>query len=220
MAASDPGSGLERVSIEILEGDHKKETLEARFNPTQYSLDRSVTYGKQTMPGTATPVTQFVSGDAETLSMELLFDTYEARTDVRREYLDTLDLLLTVDSDLHAPPPCQFTWGKGLEFTCVLEKATKNFTLFLADGTPVRARVNVTFSKYEAPSWEKKQNPPKSADKTSVWRVTAGDTIWQIAAEEYGDPGRWRQIAQKNQIDDPRDLTSGVELVIPPWRTQ
>lgn len=45
--------------------------------------------------------------------------------------------------------------------------------------------------------------------------VEEGDTLWDIAEEEYGDPTKWRVIAEANDIEDPRSLEPGTVLVIP-----
>lgn len=201
--------------IEVLSGKQKGTTIPVRFNPTEFSVEKSVTYGDQSIPGRASPITQFVSGEAETLSMELFFDTYEEGGDVRDKYTEKLDSLLAVDGKLHAPPVCLFHWGT-FEYTCVLQSANKTFTMFRRNGTPVRARVNVTFKRYETPETEGKVETKESADKTKVWTVEPGDTLWIIAAEEYGDPRRWRPIATENDINDPRSIEPGRELVLPP----
>ena len=212
-------SKLKNAVVEVVKGAPKGlsegEAIPVKFNPTEYSLDKSITYADQSLPGFTSPVTQFTSGEAETLTMELFFDAYEeSQQDVRAAYTDKLDALLHVDGDLHAPPICRFVWG-GLSFECVLQSASKQFTMFLPSGVPVRARVNVTFKEYNPPTWQKKETPRKSADKTKLHRVIEDETLWLIAAAEYGDPQRWRPIAEANGIDNPRTLTPGDELVIP-----
>ena len=188
--------------------------IPVRFNPTEYNLTTSAKYGEQSLPGLDTPLEQFVSGGADTLSMELLFDTYEEGIDVR-VYTIQLDDIIAVSGDSHAPPVCRFVWGTFM-FRGVLTQLTKRFTMFLSSGVPVRARVNVTFRQHATPAEQTAEVPRLSADKTTVWRVTEGDTLWSIAASEYGEPNRWRPIAVANDIDDPRTLEPGSELVVPP----
>jgi nucleoid-associated protein YgaU len=45
--------------------------------------------------------------------------------------------------------------------------------------------------------------------------VRTGDRIDNIAAEEYGDPAKWRPIAEANDLDDPSQLEPGHVLIIP-----
>jgi nucleoid-associated protein YgaU len=42
-----------------------------------------------------------------------------------------------------------------------------------------------------------------------------GDTLWSIAAAEYGDARQWRPIAEANQITNPRELKPGQTLIVP-----
>ena len=207
-------SDLQKAQIHVLDGGDDSNPIPVLFNPTEYSLSKSVQYGDQQLAGRTTPVTQFVSGDAETLSMELFFDTYAKGTDVRA-HTDQIDGLLSASGDRTAPPRCRFVWGS-LVFTAVLQSADKRFTMFLSDGVPVRARVDVTFREYSTPSEESSGGGEESADKTKVRVVKEGDTLWQIAKEEYGDPYEWRRIAEENGIENPRRLQIGTELVIPP----
>jgi nucleoid-associated protein YgaU len=58
---------------------------------------------------------------------------------------------------------------------------------------------------------------------TLVWTVKAGDRLPLIAAQAYGDPRLWRQIADANGIANPlrfpgpQDL--GRRLLVPVERT-
>jgi hypothetical protein len=206
------GNGLNRTAV--------KETIPVKFNPTEYTLDKSLNYGDQSLLGLTSPITQFVSGSAETLSLELFFDTYEDGEDVRTKYTDRIDALLTKKDGRTAPPICNFVWGETLTFTAVLQSARKQFTMFLNNGTPVRARVNVTFKEFRPPERQKLEVKGEGATKTStkVRLVKQGDTLWQIAGEEYKDPKKWRLIADANGITDPRTLQAGTQIQIPPLK--
>jgi hypothetical protein len=213
-------STLTKAVIYVLDRDFEPiedGEIPVLFNPAEYNLEKSVTYGEQSIPGLSSPVIQFVNGGVETLSMELFFDTYEEGTAVT-EHTKKLDTLLAVDGDLHAPHACRFVWGDegGINFKSVLESASKAFTMFLQDGTPVRATANVTFKRLQTPREQGAEQPSSSPDKTKLYIVREGDTLWGIAAAEYGDPTAWRPIANENDIENPRSLQVGHELVVPP----
>jgi len=160
--------------------------------------------------------------------MDLFFDTYEKGTDVRDHtdritgwdagsmYSKTQEVkgLMDIDSELHAPPVCIFQWGRFV-FQCIIEKVTKKFTLFLPEGIPVRATLNVTLKEYREVDIQVKELDLHSSDIIKRREVIQGDSLWAIAAKEYGDPAEWRLIAQANGISNPRQLTPGQELVIP-----
>jgi hypothetical protein len=205
------------------------EMIPVMFNPEDYALNRDINYAPSTIPGLSGPVLQFVAGNMQTLEMELLLDTYEqhkvgsrvlntARDDVRKLTSKITDLM-NIQQDTHAPPVLVFTWAS-LSFTCVLSRASQRFIMFLPDGTPVRARLAVTFSEFRNLELEAKEIKRETADFTKRRVVHQGDTLSGIAAAEYTDPRRWRIVALRNRIDHPRRLTVGDELVLPqlPYR--
>jgi nucleoid-associated protein YgaU len=190
-----------------------KEALTVMFNPEEYSLNRDNNFASQAVPGLSAPLIQFVNGNARTLEMELLFDTYEKLKDVRVE-TQRLISFMEIDSKLHAPPILQVAWAS-LQFRCVLTRAAQKFLLFLPDGSPVRARVTVSFTEFIDPERESKQVNRQTADFSKVHTVKQGETISGIASLYYENPLLWRAIAIANGLDDPRALTPGDSFSIP-----
>jgi LysM repeat protein len=193
-----------------------KPRIPVLFNPTHYSLEKSNQFAEIGIPGLSAPILQYVRGNTRTLSMELFLDTYEQQTDVRT-YTSQIYSLLEIEPTTHVPPVCIFTWGQ-FNFECVLDRVSGRFTLFLANGTPVRATLTVTFKEFVDVTVEVRNHPTESADHTKTHTVQRGDTLSGIAAAEFDDPALWRSIAQVNGIDNPRLLQPGRVLVIPPLR--
>jgi hypothetical protein len=141
------------------------EEIPFRFNPTQYSLEKSNQIAEIGIPGLSSPILQYVRGNNRTLTMDLFFDTYELQKKDVRDYTDKVYGLLGIEEESHVPPVCTFIWSD-FEFRCVVQRVGGRFTLFLADGTPVRATLSVTFrslSKWRC--WC--GTPTASADRTS-----------------------------------------------------
>ena len=142
------------------------------WNPEEYTLNKDINYAQAAEMGLSGPITQFVNGNMSTLEMELLVDSYEAheegatkvaaKSDVR-DLTAKITNLMAINSDTHAPPLLMFTWGK-LSFQCLLARVSQRFIMFLPDGTPVRARLNVTFNEYLDPETEGKAIPKLTAD--------------------------------------------------------
>jgi len=208
---------LARASIAFLKGSRAgDDPVEVMFNPTEYNLELASNFASTALPGLNNPVLQFVHGEAQTLSMDLLFDTYtnERGADVSRRTKELAQALL-IDSDLHAPPPVLFVWGS-FSFQAVVERLTQKFTMFLANGTPVRATLSVTFKQYQ-PIQQQLQNPRRtSADKSTRHELSIDESIWGLAAAKYGEPRYWRLIARHNRIPNPRRVPAGTVLVLPP----
>ena len=206
---------LEKAYVKVLDGKNEGSKIECAFNPSEYRLQKSVGYSDhKTLLNV--PISQFTSGSADLLSMELFFDSTSDESDVRTAAIDKLDALLEVDGSLHAPPRCRFVWGGGLDFKAVLVESDKRFTRFLPSGVPVRAWASVTFKQYEDTELQKSEIKHESTDKMKQWTVTEGETLWFIAAKEYGDASHWRTIAEANDLENPRLLESGTTLSLPP----
>jgi len=184
------------------------------FNPEEYSLNQDNNYASQAIPGLQSPLLQFVHGNLRTLDMELLFDTFETQQDVRSQTQNVVGLL-DIDSDLHTPPVLRVTWGS-LDFRCVLAKAGQKFIKFFADGRPARARLNVTFNEYLEAATQVATANLQTADFSKAYTVKQGDTLSGIAANFYEDASKWRPIALANSILDPRSISAGQEIQVPP----
>ena len=59
-----------------------------------------------------------------------------------------------------------------------------------------------------------KQRPDAQETPKTV-TVKKGDTLWGFAVKYYGDGTRWREIADKNKIKDPKRLPVGKVLEMP-----
>ncbi len=184
------------------------------FNPNQYSLTGSNRIAEIGIPGLGSPILQFVRGNSRTLTMDLFFDTYEEQADVRKE-TNKIYRLLDILGPTHVPPVCTFSWGS-LTFVGIVTSVNGKYTLFLPSGVPVRATLSVTFKEHIPVDVQVRAIPTESADHTKTRTVKRGDSLFGIAAEEYGDPAAWRPIARANRIDSPRELEPGRVLVIPP----
>jgi hypothetical protein len=221
---------LKTAFIRPINGSRKNEQIEVLFNPAEYSIEKGNTFQSTALPGMGTPVTQFVTGNADTLSMELYFDTYAKssrhgtvtqREDVRN-YTRKIANLMEIDSQLHAPPIVEFVWGpplgtpQGIQFTGTIEKISQKFTFFLDDGTPVRATLSVTFKEYKTVQQQLEEMARQSTDRTKHKEVKEGEALWLYASEEYNDPDQWRVIADRNLIENPRILVPGTTLELPP----
>jgi len=121
---------------------------------------------------------------------------------------------MDINSKLNAPPVCKFIWGK-LEFKAVVERVQQRYTMFMDNGVPVRATLQVTFREYRTIS-EQLEQSGGLADQTKQLTVKLGLSLSLAADQEYGDPAKWRLIAKANGIANPRKLSAGISIKIPP----
>ncbi len=222
---------MEKAKIDVLDKNlNVSRTIEVMFNPADYSLQLNNKFDWKTVPGTAMPVGQFVSGEAQVMTVNLFFDTFlmtedeisakvssPTRTDLKdvRNFTDMITKLMLIDSELHAPPICVFAWGS-FQFKGIVEKAAQKFTMFLPSGIPVRAKLDVTFKEFRNLTEQSQATPMNSSDRTKQRTLIEGDHLWTVAAKEYGDGGLWREIAKANNISNPRVVEPGKNIIIPP----
>lgn len=206
-----------------LKNEDTGEEFSVLFNPGEYSIDGASKWTEQEKKGQK-PELQYTGGDRKKLSMELFFDTYESLTDVR-EHTVKIGNLLVFNKEKHRPPKVTLSWGKEapggafaeFPFTGVLESLKQQFTLFMGDGTPVRAKLTVAFIEFSLTEEELKKNEAHSADKTKTYLVKQGDTVSGIAGMFYKDPTKWRHIAEANEIENPRQIEAGRLITIPAY---
>jgi nucleoid-associated protein YgaU len=206
----------------IINLDQNSQRVECLFNPAEYTFSKQNEWTRGAGSGHDLPQIEFSNGQPATLQMQLFFDTYAQRKDVRG-YTDKIWELMLVDENLRdpksgkaRPPLVRFQWGKNWTFDAVITRISQRFTLFLDDGTPVRASLDLAFEQIKDTRQLKPQNPTsRGVGGERLWTVSAGDTLPGIAYAVYGSPARWRVIAEHNNLYDVRRLAIGTVLEIP-----
>ena len=205
--------------------------IEALFNPSEFQISQSVSW--ETIggggEGTKTMIEQrFQSVAPRTTSIDLFFDSYEEHDrSLLAGYMPSLNPLPTatnvtvytkalaklseVNAEMHRPPICKLEWGGfGTIFVGVLDQLTQKFTMFMANGMPVRATVSCSFIEFQLTDTEL-----HSPDVHKTYTVGRNDTLHGIASQMYNDASKWRVIARANGITNPRLVSSGTILMIP-----
>jgi LysM repeat protein len=224
---------LERAKIYVLDGDGKAskkadptDGIDVCFNPKEYSLSKTVAWDTEKAFSDA-PHPEFTKPAPMQLAVTLQFDTYEERTSVRDKFTKKIEKLALMrkplkenaskdDKKAASPPVILFVWGR-FTFKGVITSLSSKYTMFLADGTPVRAELalqlqNVWESNMEDPN---NPSPAKGSSGGKSYSVKDGDRLDSIAATQLGDAARWPEIAMENNIDDPQNIKTGQSLKIP-----
>jgi Contractile injection system tube protein/LysM domain len=224
------------LNLDLATPGSKPSGIPFMFNPKEYTFSKSNRWTGGGTPGKApesggaqknSPELQFEGGEASSLKMQLFFDTYHQSTspgsarDVRKLTEEIWALMYVSDkkrdkTQFTRPPLVKFMWGKTWTFDAVIESISQQFTMFLPDGTPVRAILDVSFRQVKDEHQLRAQNPTSGGiGGERMWRVEDGDTLARIAHETLGSDAHWRMIAAANQINDVRDLKLGSVLIIP-----
>lgn len=202
----------------------KKGEIECQFNPEKLTIKKGANWEGASSPAFNAPYLKFKGGTSATYSLSLFFDSYtdDPPVDVRT-YTNQL-LALTMRGagysmflvPFSSPPSVTLVWGKISLFTAVVESVEITYTMFAQDGTPIRAKADVSFKQNDY--WDDiipAQNPTSRSDSRKTRLVHSQQRLDQIAYEEYGDARYWRLLAESNGMDNPFQLQDGQLLVIP-----
>jgi hypothetical protein len=173
-------------------------TVTCLFNPKEYTLAKSNTWPKEAKPKENQPVVNFGGGSPATLNLDLMFDSYQCApdgesSDIRTSHINKLWRMMYVDPSLAEkkknkqgrPPKVRFSWGKAISFEAVITSLSVTFTLFLPNGTPVRATAKVAFQQVQDTkfrirrSWSCRRTRRRAASAASAFapsRTVTGST--------------------------------------------
>jgi hypothetical protein len=226
--------GPGQASLMIEWGPGELEFVDLQYNPTEIVLEKNVHIAEIAIPGLTAPLQQFVRGDAETLKLELFFDTSDQGMGAAAVSVATLTdkiyALSRIVPEQHAPPIVTFIWGSDFpghelppelgnqrrnSFTGIVTNIRQNFTLWSSGGLPVRAKISLSLREYAALQDQLQALNLASPNKTHSYVLKRSDTLALVASQFYFDPTNWRPIARANGIDDPRRLKPGAQLTVP-----
>jgi nucleoid-associated protein YgaU len=116
------------------------------------------------------------------------------------------------------PPTVIFQWGPPSAFlySGIINSVNVTYNRFAKDGSPLRAEVTIRLQEQPSLLGLLATNPTAAGlPGRKAHTVTSGDSLARIATAQYGAPGRWRQIAETNGIDDPLRVRPGDRIYLP-----
>jgi hypothetical protein len=208
---------LERAKIYVLgsnsggQSTDATSTIDVCFNPKEYSLDKAVGWDAEKAFSDA-PNPEFKQPTPMSLSVTLQFDTYEERVSVRDKWVRQIEKLTMMTKQLTSkasaqdkkdsrPPAILFVWG-AFVFRGVVESLSQKYTMFLSDGTPVRAECALKIRNVLDPDFDKHDPPAQRKGVSKNITVLDSDRLDLLAAKHLGDANRWVDIAAYNDIVD------------------
>ena len=117
--------------------------VEVRFNPPrEITIDKVVVW--QPWYREPNDILELTATEPKTLQRELVLESESNVYEAYIRKLEDMTLLRGEVGGLRRPPRCQFRWGESFpRFEEAIENLNVKYTLFLPDGTPVRATVNL-----------------------------------------------------------------------------
>ena len=213
---------LKKMVIEAFrEADYSgsaAETFTVMFNPNTYTQKYEVEYQDRQGQGDTGSPQVFGKIKPQEYTFEFLFDGTGAAADPV-DVRETVERFLTVtgkhDGEIHRPMYLKLSWGALLS-KCVLKSAEVTYTLFKPDGYPLRAKVKASFAENIEDALRVAEERKSSPDLTHVHVVKQGEHLSLLANKYYGDPSRYFQVAQYNDLKNYRRLEIGQRLAFPP----
>jgi hypothetical protein len=152
--------------------------IEFMFNPNEISFSRSMSLEQNagTRNASGQNKTSFKHPNPYSLTINnIIFDTYEAvdgennRESVTKyiqKFAKAVEFIKSSENSdgssqaNQRPPIYLFSWGKIQYMRCFVKNFSVKLSLFLPDGTPVRASVNLSLEQVELPTPERGQTTP------------------------------------------------------------
>lgn len=159
---------LVKAKLMALEGG---ETIEFMFNPNQLALSRSISLeqAKGTRDKKGNNFVSFKHPNPYSLKISnIIIDTYEEGKSVLdrlKPYKKAVEFAQQGKGNQKRPPIYMFTWGKTNYLRCFVKTLSFKLTLFLPDGTPVRASIDLDLEQVEPPNSQRGQGSPNPSKK-------------------------------------------------------
>ncbi len=149
----------------IINLDEPSTKIKAQYNPNKVNVGKNVLWHSHPSSDGTADMLEFGNTKNRTLSLELFFDGNEGDTDskasaknssrpmnVEKKYVLPLIALTEPDKKRPTgrggelawrPPMIMVAWGRMQPFRGVIESLSYDFTMFMPNGQPIRATVNM-----------------------------------------------------------------------------
>ncbi|MEM1395069.1 MAG: hypothetical protein AAF757_22600 [Cyanobacteria bacterium P01_D01_bin.116] len=142
------------------------------FNPSQLAFEGVVETSENSGARTQNkgkPKVSFSNIKAYKVTINnILFDTYEEGDNVVKKYIDNFKKAVEFSPGKERPPIYRFVWGEQIYLRrCMIEKLSYKLTMFLPNGTPVRAVIDsLTLKEADEPKPNQSVATPNANNKT------------------------------------------------------
>lgn len=176
---------LEKAKLIPAQGE-RADKIEFMFNPTELKFSRSVNIeqseGSRTNQGNNKPSFKHPNPYQLTIS-NIILDTYEKKAGDRsvlkplKPFTDAVAYAKDGEGKAKRPPIYLLTWGTNVYLRCFIKSCNFRLTMFLPDGTPVRAILDLTLEQVDDQRPQPAQSTPSvsQADRQRQGRSLQND---------------------------------------------
>lgn len=219
------GGSLELLKITGYTDENFQNAFEGQpytvmINPDSIKWQRNVEYNEQQAPDSSSPSQKYKSSPSDKVNFDIVIDCTgivdSKRTDMATEMNALEAIVFTYNGKIHRPNYVKIQWGQNITFKGVLTSMDTSYTLFKPDGSPIRAKVSLSFSQYISPATVKILDGDESVDISHIVSVVEGITLPQLCLNIWNDDSYYIQVARYNDLNKFRNLKGIQKLIFPP----
>jgi Contractile injection system tube protein len=195
-------------------------TFESYVNPSEVTLAYEMEYDSAQGSGTTGARMEFKKLKPGELALSFFLDGTGANgrpCDVQAQVAQ-FQAVTGYNGNIHRPNYLKVVWGTLTVKRCVLKSASIAYKLFKADGVPLRAVINASFSDASDDQTRVAMAQDSSPDLTHVRVLGAGDTLPMLCDQIYGNVHLALQVARANGFTSARGLPAGTRVRFPPLK--
>jgi len=149
-------------------------TIKFLFNPTQLTFSHKInlTQNRGARTGRGLPKVDFGYPEPCILNIrDIVFDTYEEKGNKSvivyiQQFEKAMSFLDQGSNQKKRPPTYIFTWGDCQYIRCFITDLSYTLTMFLPDGTPVRAKLDLTLQEIDESTSQPGMGTSAQVDRT------------------------------------------------------
>ncbi|MCG8340109.1 MAG: LysM peptidoglycan-binding domain-containing protein [Cytophagales bacterium] len=191
----------------------------AAINPENLKITSGVDYHTAQGLGVSGTALKYKASLPRVLTFSLLFDGTgifpDAEKDVEKQVNQLKEVIYNFQGSIHEPYYLRVIWGT-IDFQGKLTNLALSYTMFQANGAPIRAQAEVVIVEHVEESVRSSRENRQSPDVTHRYEVKEGDTLPAIALKILGDVKYTYLVAHANNLNNIRKLKPGTQLYIPP----
>jgi hypothetical protein len=190
------------------------------INPDNIKIQKGIEYNEQQAPATSSTSQKYKSTPSDKLNFEIVIDCTgivdPQRIDMAKEIKALETIIYNYNGKIHRPNFVKIQWGQNITFNGVLTSIDISYTLFKPDGSPLRAKISLSFSQYISPKTVTMTDAPTSPDLTHIVNVNDGMSLPQLCLQIWDDDSQYVQVAKFNNLNKFRNLKGINKLIFPP----
>jgi hypothetical protein len=195
--------------------DNAGGSVRFQFNPETIQFKSAAHVSGQA----ATRKAQYIGPAAIDLQLKMLLDEVTGDESVLAR-LETMMQWTRPRDEQNNSYEVTFNWGllkvgSSVGLTCHCVSIDVAYQLFTPQGVPVRAMVTISLKEI-LPEQPAGQNPTSGGEQPArSHTLRSGEDLAVLSHAEYGTTSKWRDLAERNGIDNPFRLPIGTEMIFP-----